>query len=451
MAALHAALAEALEFAPESFRAFASNINEEWVKDALGRVEGFAELRRRKLPVDRALWLVIGMGLFRDRSLAAVVDHLNIVLPSALAATVAPSAITQARRRLGVEPVVRLFELTAAKWSGAEAGENRWRGLALYGADGTCMRVADTAENEAAFGRPTGSKNRGRAGYPQVRAVGLMALRSHVLAALNFGPYRASEQTLVEPLWEKVPDHSLTILDRGFISWWALWSLASRGNERHWLVRARKNLTWRRLKKLGRSDDLVEIEVQKKLRHAHPEMPRTITARVLVCRQKGYRPYRVITSMVDADRFPADEIRVLYRERWELELGYDELKTHMLEREESLRSRTPDGVRQEIAGLALAFNLVRVEMARVARDSGVPAIRLSFRHALLLIRNFCLTAWATAPGTLPRQLGNLERDLRLLILPPRRSERRYPRHVKIKMTNYARNPGRSARNSKVAA
>jgi hypothetical protein len=444
---LAAALPEIRAFTPEAFAHLGAHVKPEWFFEALaagpGGEEGQAQMRRRKLPVDRALWLAIGMGLFRDRSIQEVVQHLDLALvrPGPRSG-VAKSAIPQARQRLGVEPVQHLFELTGQAWGHASAEKDRWRGLSLYGLDGVCLRVADTPQNEAAFGRPGSA--RGGAGYPQVRMVGLMALRSHVLAGLSVGGINQSEHALVEPLWERIPDHSLSILDRNFLSWGPLYRLHQGGQERHWLLRTKSNLKWTTLQKLGPGDERVEIKTPKRLRGECPDMPETIQARVVKYQVKGYRPQRLITSMLDPERFPASELAALYHERWEIELGYDELKTHMLEREEALRSKQPEGVRQEIAGIAIAYNLVRKEMERVAQELNLPSIRISFRHALMLIRNFCLAAWATSPGVLPSRLGELDSELRLLVLPERRPERRYKRHVKVKMSNFPRNRGKSA-------
>lgn len=440
------ALKDALAFTPEAFAALGSHLKPAWFMEALAAVENGeekGEMRRRKLPVDRAFWLVLGMGLFRDRSIQEVVEHLDLSLPRGGRAGVAPSAIPQARERLGVEPVKYLFELTAERWARQVAEKDRWRGLSVWGLDGSCLRIADTPENEAAFGRPGSSRS--KSGYPQVRFVGLMALRSHTLAGMSVGGFREGEMTLVEPLWAKVPDQSLTIVDRGFLSWGPLYRLHASGTERNWLIRAKSNLKWRQLKKLGTGDYLVEITPSRQVRKKHPEMPETFKARVIAYRIKGYRPQKLLTSMVDGEKYPAKEMAELYHERWELEVGYDEIKTHMLEREEALRSKKPKGVLQEIAGIAIAYNLVRVEMARVAADLDISPKRISFRHSLVLIRNFCLAAWAASPGVLPRRLGEIDRDLRLLVLPERRSERRYKRHVKIKMSGYARNRGKSAR------
>lgn len=441
------ALEDVLAFTPEAFAALGTHLETTWFFEALAAHEApgaQAEMRRRKLPLDRALWLAIGMALFRDRSIHEVVEHLELAISKpGSPGTVAPSAVAQARSRLGAEPVKHLFELTADRWGHRAAASDKWQGLSLYGLDGSCLRVADTPENSAEFGRP--SSGRAGSGYPQIRFVGLMALRSHVLAGMSVGGFNTGELTLVEPLWAKIPDQSLTVVDRGFLSWWPLHQLHTSGTDRHFLIRAKSNLNWNEVRNLGPGDSLVDIEVNRSLRRKHPELPETFRARVISYQVKGYRPQKLITSMLDVEKFPAKEIAALYHERWELELGYDEIKTHMLEREEALRSRSPKGVLQELAGIGIAYNLVRVEMARIAEELDISPTSISFRHALMLIRNFCIAAWATSPGAMPRRLGSLEKDWRLLLLPPRRPERSYPRHVKIKMSNYARNRGKSAR------
>ena len=109
----------------------------------------------------------------------------------------------------------------------------------------------------------------------------------------------------------------------------------------------------------------------------------------------------------------------------------------MLRREESIRSRSPRGVAQELWGLAVAYNLVRVEAERVAAEAGVPPIRVSFVAALTFIEN-ALRSWGTdSAGRLPERLIKLREDVGHFILPERR-DRTYPRAVKIKMSNYPR-------------
>ena len=134
------------------------------------------------------------------------------------------------------------------------------------------------------------------------------------------------------------------------------------------------------------------------------------------------------------------KLRALYHERWELELGFGELKTDMLERLETLRSKTPSAVAQEMWGLLLAYNLVRLEIERVASELGVPPIRISFVAALREVVEQWHYATIVSPGTIPGRLGTVTDRLRLYVLPPRRSHRVFPRAVKIKMSNYARKP-----------
>lgn len=438
---------------PAAFERFGKALDAQWIDTAL-IMTGTATLRRRKLNAPTVVWLVIGMALFRDRAISEVIAHLGLVLPSQAGKTsgvfVVPSALPQARYRVGAAPLEALFVRTAEAWAVPAADEHRWRGLALYGADGTTFRVPDTDENRAAFGLPP--SRRGQSGYPQVRLVALMALRSHLVLGVAFGPYsgkETGEHSLTRELWPQVPEGSLVIIDKGFIDYGNFFRL-SHGEDgrvtgrKHWLVRAKKNLRWKTLEVFGEGDGLVELSISIQARKKDPTLPKAMIARAVRYQVKGFRSQTLLTSMIDPEQYPSAEFAGLYHERWELELGYDEVKTHLLEREEALRSKKPEGVKQEIWGIMLAYNLVRKEMLNVAEAAGVPPVRISFRHSLQFIRVFCLVeAWTSAPGNLPKRLDTFhEMMASLLILPERRTERRYERHVKIKMSNFKRNPGR---------
>jgi len=425
---------------PESFEGLKSKLDIGWIESALA-ASGVATVRNRKLSVEQVVWLIVGMGLYRDRPIAEIVKMLDLVLPGAKGKRrrVSKGAIPPARDRLGAAPLRELFATTARHWALASAEQYRWRGLMVLGADGTTLRVADTLENREAFGLPGSS--RGTAAYPQIRAVGLMALRSHILLDFVFAGYRVGETTLAAQMLQSIPSQSVTILDRGFVHYHLLHQIGSGGEERHWLVRGKKNLKWTVIKKLGRGDMLVEIEFSAALRKDHPELPPTFRARVVRYHRKGFRPQFLLTSLLDEQKYPAAEIAELYHERWELELGYDEIKTHTLEREEALRSKSPERVKQEVWGLAIAYNLVRHEMEAVARACRVAPTRISFRGSLRRIRDLFFWAEVSSPGKLPKMIRDMRIEMEDLILPPRRSKRRYPRHVKIKMSGYARNDG----------
>lgn len=422
------------EISPETFEDLRRNIDPEWILQAL-EAKGTATVRNRRLPGEQVVWLVIGMALFRNRSIHDVVNKLDLALPG-VSLTVASSSVVEARARLGADPMEHLFTISAESWAHASARSHSWHGLALYGADGTTLRVPDSEENAAYFGYS--HSVRGESAYPMVRAVGLMALRSHLLAAVAFGPYETGEITYAVNLWSSVPRDSLTIVDRGFLSARILIPLTRDGENRHWLTRAKKNSRWRVLKRLGPGDVLVEMNVSSEARKKDPSLPKVWVARAVTYRRKGFRAQQLLTSLLDPQTFPADEIATMYHERWELELGYDEIKTEMLDREEAIRSRTPEKVKQELWGVFLAYNLVRLEMERVADEAGVEPTRISFVAALRLICDEWLWCAIASPGAIPKHLRNLRASLKTLILPPRRSERRYPRAVKIKMSNYVR-------------
>lgn len=431
---LEESLAEVVAFTPEKFDDVRRNIPEEWVEEAL-LATGTASMRRRRLPANQVVWLVIGMALFRNRAIVEIVDKLDLALPGR-SPTVAASAVPKARARLGTEPLAWLFTRCADEWGHASANAHPWRGLALYGVDGSTLRVADSDENRAFFG---GTKtHRGISGYPLVRLAALMALRSHLLTSVAFGAYDNGEHIYANDLWPSVPNDSLTILDKGFFAAGVLIPLARSGQQRHWLVPAKSNLRSRVVQRFGPRDLLVEMDVSRQARAKDPTLPKTWRARAITYQRKGFRPRTLLTSLLDAEQYPANEIVALYHERWELELGFAEIKTHMLEREETLRSKSPAAVEQEIWGVLLAYNLVRLEMERVADEAGVEPTRISFVAALHLIVDEWMWLAVTSPGAIPSRLRDLRSNLKRFILPPRRSERRYPRAVKIKMSNYPR-------------
>jgi hypothetical protein len=186
-----------------AFERFRASIEPEWIEEAL-LATGTATLRERRLLAEQVVWLVLGMALFRDLSIEEVVRRLEIALPSGKGGEVAPSAIAQAEKK-------------GARWGHESAVRRRWRGLALDGVEGTTARVPDSDANRLHFG-PTATGHRGMSGYPLVRLVTLMALRSHLRVGARLGPYGTGEVSYAAELWSQVPDESLAIVERNFIS-----------------------------------------------------------------------------------------------------------------------------------------------------------------------------------------------------------------------------------------
>ena len=418
-----------------AFDRLRQSINPEWIEAAL-KATGTATIRRRRLPAEQVIWLVLGMAIYRQRPIDGLVSHLDLVLEGTGSASMAKSAVSQARARLGDEPLKWLFERCSERWAHESARRHAWCGLAIYGVDGTSARVPDSQENRKYFGSQN-TRNNELSGYPLARIVTLMALRSHILAAAALGPW-GDERPYAEDLWPKIPDDSLTIVDRNFFVARVLVGIERGGANRHWLTRARSQAAWTVVKKLGKGDAIIEM-TPSAYRATSDDVPKVWTMRAIEYRRPGFKPQTLLTSLVDAEEFPADEVRALYHERWEIELGYDEVKTDMLDRQEAIRSKTVKGVLQELWAIALAYNLVRLEMERIAEDADVEPSRVSFVMSLRLIRDeWAWAAASNAPGAIPKNLRNLREELKRFILPPRRSKRCYPRAVKIKMSNYER-------------
>lgn len=424
-----------------SVEKFARYIDEEWVAAAL-EVTGKVSVRKRKFPAERVAWLVVGMALFAAKSIEEVVAHLGLVLPGK---TIVRGALPQARYRVGPEPIMMLFRQAAKVWR-ERLKKQKWHGLELFALDGTCLKVQDSDENYERFGKPSGQQGEG--GYPQVRVVVRMDLGQRMIVDAEFGPYRTSELELAKPLWSQIPGDSLTILDRGFNAYPVLAAVVDEGRNRHVLLRLRDDLKPQQIRELSDGSGIVRIVPDKPVRAEFPGIRSEIIGRVIEYQVSGGKRSRLFTTLLDEKTFPASVLVALYHDRWEIELGYDELKTHMLERKESLRSKKPEGVEQELWGIFLAYNLVRFEMAQAAEEFGVLPNEMSFRHCLEMIRIFFIkTAWIAPPTKLTHRLAELREQLQLvglLVLPPRRPERRYPREVKVVASRFPRNRGKRA-------
>jgi hypothetical protein len=418
---------------PEDFSAVCQHIDPKWIRRAL-HLTGSATIRRRRLPADRVVWLVLGMALMRNESIVGIVDRLGLALPDASGQSVAPSAVAQARARLGDEPLRHLFEMCAEKWATESADQHRWRGLALYGVDGTVLNVADTVENRATFGAPPIWN--GKPGYPQLRLVTLMALRSHLIAAAAIAGYGTHERRLGYPLFAKVPERSLLVIDRGLFAVHELIDHEEAGPDRHWITRAKANHYYEVLRELGSGDRLVAIRTDTKAVARDPRLPKRHVVRAVRYRRPGAEDGVILTSLLDPRAYPAHELAALYHERWEHEMAYDEIKTEMLDARPSLRSQSVSAVRQELWGVLTAFNLVRLEMERVAAQAMVPPTRISFVSVLRLLHsNWDWWGRIRSPGAIPRRIQDLDADFKRCILPPRRT-RTYPRATKIRTSMY---------------
>jgi hypothetical protein len=397
------------------------------VSGILGRC-GRSSRRRRDLPAELVVWLLIAGGLWRGQGLRNVLAALGRGLcrplgwmaPGKSGRAPTTAAISRARRRLGLKPLRRLLRGTCRSWQG-RTGLARWNGMPLLAIDGTRLRMPDTPENRAHFG--------GRAAwaFPHAHVVVAMCALTHVVLAATVGKVRHNERRLIRRLLGHLPARSLLLLDRGFFGYALLLDLWARGHA--FVARAHEGIGYRRVRRLGACDHLVRITRNRAACRQRPDLRTRFEVRRVTYRRKGFRPVHLFTNLLDAQAYPAEQIVRLYRERWEVELGFDELKTHLLNKHVPLRSKSPALVRQEIDGLLLAYNAVRMHMAQAAHAAHVDARRLSFTDALGRLRDVARRMAVAAGRHLPDLFAAYLQDLGRCLLPARRP-RTNPRRVK---------------------
>lgn len=334
--------------------------------------------RVRKLPAATMVYYSIALGLMcavgARQVLRHLMDHLREDGP-VTGPLATESAITQARQRLGVEPLKRLFERLvrplAGKWLKG-AWYRQWR---LVTMDGTTLRVLDTDANEARFGKPT--SNRGKAAYPQLRLVGLLENGSRVMFAVAMGGYRSAEKVLARSVVGRLRRRMLCLADRGFFGY-ELWNQS---------VATGADLLWRLEKRIKITDveRLPDGSYRGLLRKDAIQREVRIIQFTATFKSGKVTHYRLLTTITDYRHAPAAELAHLYVERWTIETMLDELKVRVGGPKLLLRSATPDLVEQDVFGLLLAHFGVRHEMLCAAREQKVDPSEFSFANALHVI------------------------------------------------------------------
>lgn len=353
---------------------------------------GRTEQRHRSLPARVMTYFSIGMALYSEGSYEDVLAQLTDGLSwaSAWRESYAPpskSAIFQARARLGAEPVSALFERIAKPIGGDDTPGVWLAGRRLVAIDGTCLDVADTPANSEFFGRPGVNKGE-QAAFPQARIVALGECGTHAMFAARVGTYAESEATLTEPLLAELAPGMLLLADRGFFSY-ALWRKAiGTGADLLWRVRTDKAGP-----KPTHLEDLPDGSWLAHLRRSTPAAARReepMLVRVVDYTIDDGRDnptgYRLFTTLLDPDEVTAVDLAAAYTQRWEIELAFDELKTHQRGPRTVLRSKSPDLVLQEIWGHLCCHYAIRSLMAQAAGHSGHDPDRVSFVAALRITR-----------------------------------------------------------------
>lgn len=356
------------------------------VKEILERT-GKMSRRQRDLPAYVVIYYVLALTLFMQVSYREVLRCLLegiewLSAPGTRVKVTGKSGISQARTRLGSDPVKELHDAVVRPIAGKNTKGAWYRRWHLVTLDGSTVETADNGENETAFGRPGAS--RGRSSYPQIRFASLVENGTHVLFGTQLGNYCTSEATLAREVISRLEAGMLCLADRYFFGF-ELWQKAQ-GTGADLLWRVRKNVSLPCLKRLPGGSYVSRIYAY---RQKHRGDTNGIDVRVIEYVLEGSSSkeiYRLVTTILDPEAAPAQELAALYCERWEIETALDELKTHLRGCRIQLRSKTPDLVRQEFWSLMMTHFAIRGLMHEAAIRGDIDPDKLSFVHAVRVVR-----------------------------------------------------------------
>jgi hypothetical protein len=383
-------------------------------------------------------WVLLAMGVLTDLPIRSVYQHARRLAPGDSVPT--RGALCLARQRLGVAPLRALFHrvvrpLTDDQMPGATFG-----GLRLVGIDSTKLDVPDTPANEAAFGRPSGG--RGDGAFPQVHKVSLVELGSRAELAFVVKPCHRNEAVIAWGLRRHVGPGMLVLADREFFGF-PLWqAYLARGCQLLW--RGRTNYVLEPLEVLSDGSYLTKIYPRPRDRE-HDR--RGVTIRVIKytlddLQRVGHQEVHVLmTSLLDAEAYPAVDLILCYHQRWEHELMYDEQKTHhdpvRPGKPAQLRSGTPAGVVQELYALSIGHFVTQALRVEAACQEEIDPDRLSFTGTLRVLRCRLPECDSRSDESFTAWYKRLLWEITLEQLEPRRN-RINPRVVKHQISNYGK-------------
>jgi len=345
-------------------------------------------VRERDLPAHVVVYHVLALALYMRSSarevLRCLLEGVQWLLdPSAKVKVAGDSGISQARSRLGAEPLQRLYEAVVGPIALAPTKGAWYRQWRLVSLDGSTLDVADTAENDQAFGRP--ESGRGTSAFPKLRFVALLECGTHVLWGARMGKYSTGEVTLADSVVESLRPGMLCLADRLFFGYKLWHKAANTGAALLW--RVKHGLRLEMEKRLPDGSYLSHVYASSSDRRNRRN---GIAVRVIEYRLKGVKGseslYRLVTTILDHTQAPAAELAALYHQRWEIETSLDELKTHLRGAQIVLRSKTPELVKQEFFGLLMTHYAIRSLMHEAALKADEDPDRLSFLHAVRVVQ-----------------------------------------------------------------
>jgi hypothetical protein len=396
------------------------------------------EERARKLSMLVVVWLVIGLHLYTTLSQGAVLAKLarglRLIWPDPSIRLPGDSALSYRRTQLGARPLVALFHQLCQPLATSQTRGAFLFGLRLMAIDGVVEDLPDTPANATYFGRHTSA--RGNGAFPQLQGVLLAECGTHVIIDCGFWPCHTSERKGGFRVLRSLVRGMLVTWDRGFHDFDMIVGARARGA--HVLGRLPGGVKPQRIRTLADGSYLAYLYPSEYARRKRGErvLVRVISYTITDPALPGYgQSYRVITTLLNPRHAPAHELACAYHERWEIEIVIDEIDTHQRLAARTLRSRTPVGVIQEVYGLLLAHYAVRTLMHEAALAADCDPDRLSFVHALEIVRDAVAEFQLVRESQQSALYTRLLQDIAAKRLPERRP-RVNPRVVKQKMSNF---------------
>jgi Insertion element 4 transposase N-terminal/Transposase DDE domain len=365
-------------------------ISESFPREVVDRIlqeTGRESVRRRKLPAHVMVYYTIALGLMGSASarevLRVLVRDVRDQFPNSEAVIASRAGICNARQRIGAQPIRRLFEQVAKPIAKRTTKDASLGNLRLVAIDGSSLQLQDTPANRKQYGRASAADGK-TSPLPLIRFVGLCEIGTHVVFAARMGAWEIGETTLAKQLMDRLEPGMLCLADRLFYGF-ELWDQAvATGAQLLW--RVQKGIRLPRIKTLSDGSYLSYVRARSNAKVA--ERARCLPVRVIefTITVGGKRTeYRVITTLLDPKKHPAQKLANLYAKRWGIETAFAEVKTYLKGSGVLLRSQRPNLVEQDFYGLLLAHFGVRSIMHEAAQAQSIPPTELSFLHAVRVI------------------------------------------------------------------
>lgn len=402
----------------------------------------------REMPLKArfVFWLVLLLALRRDRSVpnafGSLVESCRGMVGGLSRKAITDGGLARARQRLGPEPVETVFTHLA----GAPRRRPWFYGHRPMAMDGVRLTMPDSPKNLACF--PRQKSGRGRSAWPQMLAVCLLEIADRRIVAGAFDRIHGSERALGRRLWRHLGEDDLLVEDKGFFSNLELWELDQA--KKHFVCKLPNTVKVRLLHQYGTGDCLVELRGRRPRREYegvdHPGVGRPsqtkkfkLTVRLLAYSLNGAK-HRIVTNVFNREITPHEFAKV-YHWRWDAEIAYDELKTHLMTVQHGkaktvFRSKSPELVEQEFWAMLIAYNLVRGLIVQAATAQDIDPLEISFTESLAVIEDNMISIQNAPVTQLPRLRRRLLRDIAECRIDRPRRPRQWPRVVKLKMSNF---------------